>query len=436
MKRAFLIFLVIATLLFSALPFPRPINAKMHLDTNIEVQTLPIETFKGTMKIETFASPDCSYAALIETLNSTNTSLFIEMYSFSHPYILDVIGNLSVKGVNIIIILQKNHASYFENNYTYWVAWQLYQRNVHVYWANSTEFRYTHAKFVIIDNKTIIVESENWAKLGIPKNPTYGNRGWGIIIENTDVADYFLDVFLYDLSIATPYSTSESHGTSVSYTVPSGSYKPKFNVESFNEYVEVIPVFSPDFSENLIIQLINSANVSLYIEQMYIYSSLTDIVNAIISAKQRGVDVKIILDPRSTQNNQTAQMLLPYNISMAYANTSEYPSPHAFETMHNKGMIIDGKIVLISSINWSPTSLRDNREAGVIVKNAHIAQYYQDIFDYDWQQAKEYLSGGGEAPPGEETPETSWWETPTGQIILLGVALILVIVIAFIKKKL
>jgi len=381
------------------------------------------------MKIKTFASPDCAFDAVTEVLSSATTSLFVEMYSFSNPYILDVIGNLSANGVNVHIILQKYHVSYFETQYTLWTAYQLYLRGAHVFWASNEEFQYTHAKLAIIDNKTILIESENWAKSGIPKNPTYGNRGWGVIIEHQDLAEYFVDVFLYDLSLAEPYDPSEDHGTSVSYYVSSGHYEPKFSIGVYEEYVKVTPILSPDFSESLIIDLINSANVSLYIEQMYIYSSLTDIINAIIDAKERGVDVRVILDPRSEESQETAEILVEHGIWVAYANTSYYDSPHIFETMHNKGMIIDSKIVLISSINWSPTSLRENREVGVIIENEHIAQYYENIFNYDWQIAAEILQGEAPSPPPQH-PQISGGII----IIIIIIGLIIALIVAIIKK--
>ena len=407
------------------------INAYQSIDLpTFTTQTFVPETFKGVMKAKLFVSPDCSFNAVVDALNSAQTSLFVEMYSFSNPFILDVIGNLSAKGVNVRVILQEHHASYYEDQYTYWVAYQLYLRGAKVFWA-SDEFTYTHAKFAIIDNSTILIESENWAKSGIPKNPTYGNRGWGVIIENGDLAEYFLDVFLYDLSIAEPYDPSAvSHGSSVSYYVPSGHYAPAFNLESVNEYMEVEPILSPDFSEDLIIQLINSANTSLYIEQMYIYSSLTDMINAIVNAKKRGVDVKVILEPKASQNNQTVKILVQHGIPVAYANTSHYGSPHQFETMHNKGMIIDGKIVLISSINWSPTSLRDNREVGVIIKNQHIAQYYQQVFLHDWSNAAEIFLG--QVVPGGPC-------APLGLLVIriIGVIIVIIVIIIIIlyKKK-
>lgn len=47
-------------------------------------------------------------------------------------------------------------------------------------------------------------------------------------------------------------------------------------------------------------------------------------------------------------------------------------------------MIIDNKTVLISSINWNEQSVRENREAGVLVENKDVASYYATVFLSDW----------------------------------------------------
>lgn len=49
------------------------------------------------------------------------------------------------------------------------------------------------------------------------------------------------------------------------------------------------------------------------------------------------------------------------------------------EKIHNKGVIADNK-VLISSINWSSNSPTNNREAGVIIENADVANFYKEVF--------------------------------------------------------
>ena len=80
------------------------------------------------------------------------------------------------------------------------------------------------------------------------------------------------------------------------------------------------------------------------------------------------------------------------------------------EKIHNKGIIVDGRITLVSSINWATGSIIYNREAGVIIENRNVAQYYTEIFNYDWNLSVQELieayvlySDTREISPGDST---------------------------------
>jgi phosphatidylserine/phosphatidylglycerophosphate/cardiolipin synthase-like enzyme len=57
------------------------------------------------------------------------------------------------------------------------------------------------------------------------------------------------------------------------------------------------------------------------------------------------------------------------------------------EKIHNKGVIVDGNKVLVSSINWNSNSPQFNREAGVIVEHPGVAGYFSAVFADDWNSA-------------------------------------------------
>jgi phosphatidylserine/phosphatidylglycerophosphate/cardiolipin synthase-like enzyme len=52
--------------------------------------------------------------------------------------------------------------------------------------------------------------------------------------------------------------------------------------------------------------------------------------------------------------------------------------------VHNKGFVIDSKTVVVSSQNFSPAGVHDNRDAGAIIESEDIAQYFEAIFLADW----------------------------------------------------
>ncbi len=53
--------------------------------------------------------------------------------------------------------------------------------------------------------------------------------------------------------------------------------------------------------------------------------------------------------------------------------------------LHNKGLVVDNKVTLVSSMNWTENSIRNNREAGILVTDANVADHYSRLFDTDWK---------------------------------------------------
>jgi phosphatidylserine/phosphatidylglycerophosphate/cardiolipin synthase-like enzyme len=53
--------------------------------------------------------------------------------------------------------------------------------------------------------------------------------------------------------------------------------------------------------------------------------------------------------------------------------------------IHNKGIVVDGETVLVSSANWSGDGVLRNRDAGLIIRDKEIAGYYRDVILDDWE---------------------------------------------------
>ncbi len=56
-----------------------------------------------------------------------------------------------------------------------------------------------------------------------------------------------------------------------------------------------------------------------------------------------------------------------------------------FRTTHNKGVLIDGDITWIGSVNWTETSFLDNRETAVVIYSAEVNQFFTGYFMKDWK---------------------------------------------------
>ncbi|MHA1909107.1 MAG: phospholipase D-like domain-containing protein, partial [Candidatus Thorarchaeota archaeon] len=93
--------------------------------------------------------------------------------------------------------------------------------------------------------------------------------------------------------------------------------------------------------------------------------------------KARGVTVRVISDEEKDYL-EIEHILIEHGIPITWHDT------RWFTANHNKGIIADGKIVLVSSINYSDNSIENNREAGVIIENEDVAQWFLDVYDFDW----------------------------------------------------
>ena len=358
-------------------------------------------SFNG--EITTFISPDNSFKLIVNELRNATGSIYLNIYEFTNYFLCNELINALIRNVSVNILLDGspvggiadeekfilNRISNYKGNIRFII--NDIENKIH------KRYVFNHGKYLIIDNKTVIIESCNWAFSGVPKNPTYGNREWGITIKNDSVAAFFLKVFLedWDKDRCDIYSFNQMDFVIPDYfykdeSFYSGLHEPSFEPETFTGNFFCIPVFSPDNSFNAIYNMINSANKSIYIQQLYIYKNWSEEINPFVellaNKYKQGVEVKVILNynPSYDQTNEKCNQTKRYFDEIGIKTKFIYSNWSIFSNVHNKGIIVDNESVLISSINWNENSFLNNREVGIIIKNGELAKYYADVFFYDW----------------------------------------------------
>ncbi len=105
------------------------------------------------------------------------------------------------------------------------------------------------------------------------------------------------------------------------------------------------------------------------------------VYDALIKAKEEGVDVRVILDasdwnPGNTEKNRQLEEYLESNGVPVWWDPPDI-------TTHSKCIIIDGNTVIVGSTNWTYYALSHNNEANVLIKSESVAEqfesYFQDI---------------------------------------------------------
>lgn len=135
----------------------------------------------------------------------------------------------------------------------------------------------------------------------------------------------------------------------------------------------VLPVFSPENGDE-IIEFIDGTQQSLDIG-MYLFTS-QEVYDAIVRAHERGVRIRILLEPEPMNNANDAMYakLAAEGISVKF---------YSGERLHAKFIIRDGKEVLVGSHNFSYSALNKNREASVIFSGSAVQEFI-DVFEEDW----------------------------------------------------
>lgn len=108
-----------------------------------------------------------------------------------------------------------------------------------------------------------------------------------------------------------------------------------------------------------------------------------DISRALIHAHERGVKVRVILDPTlATANYSAATPLVNAGIPVSIERGSGL--------LHHKLAIIDGATVITGSMNWSRAGDESNSEDLVIIRDKQIASDYLDHYQKLLDRANPY----------------------------------------------
>ncbi|RMF90691.1 MAG: hypothetical protein D6733_03115 [Methanobacteriota archaeon] len=355
-------------------------------------------------RVWTFASPDSSYEAFSMFLDSVDSALYISVYELDSPLLARGIEGLLREGKNVTILVEDMPAGGFPREEADLLS-ALESAGARVYLSGG-DLRFYHAKYAVSDNDTVLIGTENLGGNGYPPTGTSGNRGWGVIIGDAGLAEYFASLFYRDLRGAEPFvapgTTAKEHGEPRPYT-------PVFGVREYRGSFAVRPVVAPDDAVESIVSLLQSANSSVYVEQFYIYKywggraagSVEETPNpfleAAIDAARRGVKVRILLDD-TWYNTEEDDPVSNYNTAIYVNEVARREGLDlearlidsealGIEKLHAKGVVVDGKAALVSSVNWNENSPVNNREVGVIIVG-EPAGYYADVFEHDWKAAE------------------------------------------------
>jgi phosphatidylserine/phosphatidylglycerophosphate/cardiolipin synthase-like enzyme len=145
--------------------------------------------------------------------------------------------------------------------------------------------------------------------------------------------------------------------------------------------------FSPEGSaQQLVLRTLHGAGESIRL-MGYTFTS-PDVVRELISARARGVDVKVVLDAEGNRGRASlAAMNTLVNAGIALRTVT------AWRIMHDKVIIVDGRTVSTGSFNFTQAAARANSENVLVVQDMPaLAQNYLTHWQSRWDVGQDWTS--------------------------------------------
>lgn len=333
-----------------------------------------------------FVLPDSPDVAR-ETIRDADDRLLLAGYTFTDDEIAaDLVGAVD-RGVEVAVLLESGPVGGTpEPTESVLETLEDGGVDVRVVGGEGARYRFHHPKYAVADD-AVVVTTENWKPSGVGGD---SSRGWGVRVEDDELADELAAVFRADFE-GWDTESGETFREDASFVDDDSTPPRDFPTSHDPETVPVDSVellLAPENAELRLLELLEDADDEILIKQASIAPDVS-LLEATVDAARRGVDVRILLDSTwyvEDENEALADDLertaaeeaLPLEVRVV-------DGTDGFEKIHAKGVVIDRETAVVGSANWNDNSLQHNREVLVALHGPEAASYYASVFESDWK---------------------------------------------------
>lgn len=331
------------------------------------------------VEISQFAfSGQADIEAIIETAVRASTSTIeAAVYGFTLPRVAAALVEAKERGVKVRVLVNESHMYTSRRSEELQL---LLDKGVELRALRGVgRFGIMHNKIGIFDGKLLMCGSFNWAVTANTANSENAvfSRDAGVI---GGYSGYFEWMWKFGKPVADgPPEPVASYGPT-----------PEDPVRAINFNGALLPrySFSPGgATEKNIAAALDFSRESADIAVFSFYS--LDIARAVINAHRRGLRVRVLVDRVQASQSEVGELLLaagvPFRWSQGFSGKG---------VMHNKYAVLDGRLLMTGSFNWSDNAQDNNFEN----------MFYSDSAVYAGPYAAQFerLFGAAEAPTTEE----------------------------------
>ena len=285
-----------------------------------------------------------AFAAITDALRNAQHSIDLELYEFQRLDLAAMLLDARDRGVAVTAIKDPTERS----SRSVWA--KLEQGGVRVLAFPLERLTIDHVKLLIVDGIRAIVGGINWGNHS-RLNHDFDVLATGPVVSNLE------RIFQQDLALAgapglIPTSRSD-------------------------RLVEVLVTHPGEGIRAAALAAIAAARRTVDVEMFVLSDAL--VIDGLVAAARRGLQVRVLLDPTQPQNAQSMSVLQAAGAAVRfYARAGD-------ELLHAKLGIFDRDSVLFGSCNWSRSGFTRNHELDLLVHDSTFARAFLARMDLDWE---------------------------------------------------
>ena len=296
---------------------------------------------------------------LIEKINAAQTSIHIASFEFDLTPVAEALIAAKQRGVDVRWVTDDEHGLEADEEPGHGQFAMLQGAGIEV--RSDTRSALMHNKFWIFDGQSVWTGSTNVTESGIFKQ-----NNNALVIESPELAAIYEREFqeMWDGQFGpTSPSTLDQQVTVVNGT-------------------QVVVIFTSEDPalENAIVPIVKSATKSI----RFLTFSFTDypLADAISQRAQAGVDVAGVFETFGSESEASElRTLMCRKLPVRQDGNPGF--------LHDKLIVVDERIVITGSMNFSTNAEESNDENVIIIDNADIARLYLQEFERVWTLARD-----------------------------------------------
>lgn len=283
-------------------------------------------------------------AALIESLGMAERSVDLAVYDFDLWRVRDALLDCRRRGIRVRMVVESDNGRQSD---------LLDLRAAGIPVVGDERSALMHHKFLVIDDRVVWFGSMNVTQRGV-----YRNNNNFLRVDSVDLATDFEREF-EEMFLEDRFGALSRADTPFPFLVVGESA------------LEV--AFSPeDDVQARIVRYLERASES--IDFMAFTLTADRVADALLTAAERGVRVRGVVEAeRADDLGGDAGRLRSAGLDVRLDSNPD--------TMHNKVMVVDGRVVLTGSYNFTQSAEEHNDENFVIIDNPNVAGQYERTFE-------------------------------------------------------